>query len=173
MKLKRKNQKGFTLVEMIVVIAIIGVLAAMMVPALLGFVDKSNESNKNAVAAGLGRGVETLLIDPKFDGKITGGTIKVLNIADNKTVPDFLGGPVPAAPTVDDLFKVELAKIAGTGYEKGSDIYILIDTTTKKLTRVVYATGDKTDGTPGTALTIDDANAKNAISGKNVGVYFK
>lgn len=41
MKNKRENAKGFTLVELVVVIAIIGVLAGILVPSIMGYVRKS------------------------------------------------------------------------------------------------------------------------------------
>jgi len=40
----RKNQKGFTLVEMIVVIVIIGILLAVLVPGIMKWIDKSKDS---------------------------------------------------------------------------------------------------------------------------------
>lgn len=47
---KLKAKKGFTLVELIVVIAIIGVLAAILVPTMLGYVENSRITSADQVA---------------------------------------------------------------------------------------------------------------------------
>ena len=48
--MKKLNKKGFTLVELVVVIAIIGVLAAILVPSMMGYVKKTKLKTANANA---------------------------------------------------------------------------------------------------------------------------
>lgn len=40
----KNNKKGFTIVELVIVIAVIAILAAVLIPTFAGVVDKANEN---------------------------------------------------------------------------------------------------------------------------------
>ena len=42
--MKRNNKKGFTIVELVIVIAVIAILAGVLIPTFSGIVEKANES---------------------------------------------------------------------------------------------------------------------------------
>ena len=51
--LTRKNKKGFTLIELVVVIAILGILAAILIPVIGGFIERANRAADLANARNL------------------------------------------------------------------------------------------------------------------------
>lgn len=64
-KLFTKKRKGFTLVELIVVIAILGILAAIMIPKFTGFTDKAKSTQALTNAKQIATAIETF----KAEGK--------------------------------------------------------------------------------------------------------
>lgn len=43
--MKKMNKKGFTIVELVIVIAVIAILAAVLIPTFGGMIDRANASN--------------------------------------------------------------------------------------------------------------------------------
>ncbi len=60
----KKDNKGFTLVELIIVVAIIAVLATVLAPQYLQYVERSRESNDIQVAQNLMDAATVAVADP-------------------------------------------------------------------------------------------------------------
>lgn len=74
-----KNNKGFSLVELIIVIAIMAVLVGVLAPTYLQYVEKSKKSNDVSTIDSVVNAVEIAAIDPVVVGtdKTTTLTIEV------------------------------------------------------------------------------------------------
>lgn len=59
--MKKTNNKGFSLVELIIVIAIMAILAGAIAPALIRYIDKSRKSNDISSCKTIKTAVETAL----------------------------------------------------------------------------------------------------------------
>ena len=77
-KENNNNNKGFSLVELIVVIAIMAVLMVVLAPALLRYVEKARVQTDETTASDVLSAVETALSDDEVYQKVAGtDTIRV------------------------------------------------------------------------------------------------
>ncbi len=97
-----KAKKGFTLVELIVVIAIIGVLAAILVPTMMNVVTKSRVSSADQTAKSIKDSVTNWIADLESNrGSVSQG---VITLAVTAPAPGASGGPTVAVTATSGTY---------------------------------------------------------------------
>lgn len=89
---KRRSKKGgFTLVELIVVLVILAILAALLIPALTGYIDKAKQKRIVAETRQCVMAAQTLLDEDYGAGNNTGALLLAQKKANRKS--QFAFGP--------------------------------------------------------------------------------
>lgn len=74
---KQKNNKGFSLVELIVVIAIMAVLVGVLAPQLIKYVEKSREATDIQTCDNIATALKTYYADEEVDKTATNNKVTV------------------------------------------------------------------------------------------------
>jgi type IV pilus assembly protein PilA len=101
-------QKGFTLIELMIVVAIIGILAAIAIPAYQNYTKKSSETACLAEVKGIANQQYVLMNDPEGDKSTP------TDISDMARACEDLTWTAPTAPTIDEEGKVTKEGEPGT-----------------------------------------------------------
>lgn len=100
---KLKDKKGFTLVELIVVLVILAILAALLIPALTGYIDKANKEKVVAETRMVAMAVQTELSEA-YGQAGAGKDIATGTKADDwKSTPGANGGAATVGAYIKEI----------------------------------------------------------------------
>lgn len=92
LKQARDSRKGFTLIEMIVVLVIIGILATLMLGSLNGYIDKAKEKTLIADTRSIYLAAQTVASEAYANGSNGSNIFDAAANADNLAEVDDLSG---------------------------------------------------------------------------------
>ena len=90
---KLNNKKGFTLIELMIVIAIIGILAAIAIPNFISYRNKSYCSQAESDARGVAASISDFYSDPDNTALVTTGDLEGINPKNGMTNVTITGDP--------------------------------------------------------------------------------
>jgi type IV pilus assembly protein PilA len=119
LKMTQRAQQGFTLIELMIVVAIIGILAAVALPAYQNYTKKAKFSEVVSATGGVKTAVELCAQDLSSLTGCTGGTNGIA--ANVTTTAGFLGGLTTSNGVIT-------ATASATGGFAGNETYTLTPT---------------------------------------------
>lgn len=122
-KSMKKDNKGFSLVELIVVIAIMGIMAVALTPRITHYIDKAKKSNDNQIVDAISTSVQLALVDGKIykeveDKGLTRKIIPLLKFNSADTVKKY---QFDDTTITSPLLKKEIDSVVGTEFVFKSD----------------------------------------------------
>ena len=109
--MKHTNKKGFTIVELVIVIAVIAILAAVLIPNLSRLVEKANESKALQEAE---NAMKADLVEANADYKTNGDEYYVVSVKVGESVEGYY---------VDKTGESETGKDAASGNAVADKVY--------------------------------------------------
>ena len=118
----RKNNKGFSLVELIVVVAIMAVLVGVLAPAYLRYVEKSRLQKDNSAIAEIAQAMKIAAADETINTAIGSSANVTFTDAGNTAAATITFTDATNCVTVTAL-GTELSNVIGTTYTTTSNAY--------------------------------------------------